>query len=100
MTQQSAGDLEALRAENCRLRERLEEAEGTVRAIRDGKVDAIVVTGTNGEQVFSLSDAETVYRLIVETMNGAALAVTCEGSQILFADSRFAELIQTPLEHI
>jgi signal transduction histidine kinase/CheY-like chemotaxis protein len=100
MTQQNGGELDALREENLRLQERLEQAEETLRAIHEGEVDAIVVTGTNGEQVFSLSGAETVYRLIVETMNEAALTVACEDGQILFANSRFADLIQRPLGQI
>ncbi len=100
MSEPRARELEALRAENLQLKDRLAEAEDTLRAIHEGEVDAIVVTGANGEQVFSLSGAETVYRLIVETMNEAALTVACEGQQILFANRRFAELIRTPLEQI
>ena len=36
---------EQLLAENAELRARLEEAEETLRAIREGEVDAIIVTG-------------------------------------------------------
>jgi PAS domain S-box-containing protein len=43
----------ALLAENAELRTRLEEAEETLRAIRDGEVDAIIV----GEQVYMLERA-------------------------------------------
>ena len=100
MSEPRGRDRESLRAENVQLRERLAEAEETLRAIHEGEVDAIVVTGAKGEQVFSLSGAETVYRLIVETMNDAALTVACEDHQILFANNRFAELMRTPLEQI
>lgn len=48
----------ALRAENAALRARLEEAEEALRAIRAGEVDALVVEGANGPQVFTLQGAE------------------------------------------
>lgn len=52
---------EALLAENTELRVRLEEAEETLRAIRTGEVDALLVEGSSGPQVFILqgSDAES-----------------------------------------
>lgn len=85
--------------ENRRLREKLEEAEETMRAIREGEVDAIVVSGTSGDQIFSLSGAESVYRLIVETMKEAALTVSFEG-HVLFCNNQFSELIKTPHEKV
>lgn len=50
----------SLRAENAELRARLEEAEETLRAIRGGGVDALVVEGDAGPQLFTLQghDAE------------------------------------------
>ena len=52
--------LAALQAENQELRRRLEEAEDTLRAIREGEVDAVVVTGSRGVQIFSLSGVESI----------------------------------------
>jgi len=51
---------QTLRAENAKLRARLEEAEETLRAIRAGEVDALVVEGDAGPQIFTLQglDAE------------------------------------------
>jgi PAS domain S-box-containing protein len=43
-----------LRAENAELRVRLEEAEEMLRAIRSGEVDALVVEGEAGPQIFTL----------------------------------------------
>ncbi len=82
-----------------KLRARLKEAEETLRAIREGEVDAIVVSGSRGEQVFSLTGAESVYRLIVETMKEAALTVTADG-KILFCNQQFGRLLQMPMEQI
>ena len=81
------------------LRAQLGEAEETLRAIREGEVDAIVVSGSQGDQVFSLTGAESVYRLIVETMKEAALTVTTDG-RILFCNSQFGAFVQTPPERI
>jgi PAS domain S-box-containing protein len=44
----------ALLAENAALRARLEEAEETLRAIQSGEVDALVVQGQTGPQVYTL----------------------------------------------
>ncbi len=50
----------SLRAENAELRARLEETEELLRAIRTGAVDALVVEGDAGSQLFTLQglDAE------------------------------------------
>jgi PAS domain S-box-containing protein len=78
------------------LRSRLGEAEQTLDAIRSGDVDALVVNGPHGEQVFSLTGAERTYRLIVETMNEAALTVALDET-ILFCNQRFCDLLKTPM---
>jgi len=50
-----------LRTENAELRARLEEAEDTLRAIRSGEVEALVVETADGPQIFTLQglDAES-----------------------------------------
>jgi PAS domain S-box-containing protein len=54
-------NVSSLMAENSELRARLEESEETLRAIRAGEVDALVVEGSAGPQVFILqtSDSES-----------------------------------------
>jgi PAS domain S-box-containing protein len=81
------------------LRLKLDEAEQILQAIRSGDVDALVINGPEGEQVFSLTGAEHVYRVIVETMNEAALTVSLQGV-ILFCNRRFCELMRTSQETI
>ena len=82
-----------------RLRERLEEAEDTLRAIRSGEVDAVVVSGPRGEQIFALKGAEQPYRVFLETMNEGAVILMADGT-ITYSNRRFAEMVQTPLEHV
>ena len=88
-----------LLSENEELRARLREAEETLHAIRSGEVDALVVSGASGEQIFTLQGADHSYRMLVEDMNEGALTLTGEG-EILFANRRFAEMLKTPLERI
>ncbi len=78
---------------------RLAEAEDTLRAIREGEVDAVIVSGTRGEQVFSLVGTDSIYRLIVETMKEAAFTVTFDG-QVLFCNAQFGEFVKRPLGQI
>jgi PAS domain S-box-containing protein len=81
------------------LRARLDEAEQTVEAIRTGSVDALVVNGPQGEQIYSLTSAEQVYRVIVEAMNEGALTMDL-GGYILFCNRRFSEMMKAPTESI
>ncbi|RPJ07249.1 MAG: PAS domain-containing protein, partial [Spirochaetaceae bacterium] len=85
--------------ENKELRSRLAEAEEALAAIRSGKVDAILVSGDNGEKVFSLASAETPYRIIIEEMSEGAVILSKDGL-ILYCNNRFAELVSVPLEQI
>jgi PAS domain S-box-containing protein len=82
--------------EIAQLRARLDEADQTLDAIRHGEVDALVVTGPHGDQVFSLSGAEHAYRVIIETMHEAALTVCLEGI-ILFCNQQLCDLLKTPM---
>ena len=86
-----------LQSENERLRVRLEEAEGTLRAIGTGEVDVFVVPGSNGDLVFTLNGAEQSYRILVESMNEGAVTLADDGT-ILYCNNRLAVLLQVPLE--
>ena len=79
------------------LRGRLEGAEAALDAIRNGGVDALVISSDKGEQVFILQGAEHPYRVMVETMNEGAATVLDDGS-ILYANPRLAAILGEPLE--
>jgi PAS domain S-box-containing protein len=81
------------------LRIRLEEAEETLRAIGSGEVDAFVVSGPEGPQVFTLKGAEQPYRVLVETMNEGAATLAPDGT-ILYCNNRLAAMLQVPLESL
>jgi two-component system nitrate/nitrite sensor histidine kinase NarX len=85
--------------ENAHLRVRLNEAEDTLRAIRSGEVDALVVSSVEGDQIFTLKGAELPYRILIEDMNEGALTLAMDGV-ILYANRRFAAMLKTPLEKV
>ena len=88
-----------LRSENEELQQRLTEAEETLYAIRNGEVDAIVVSGAEGARIFSLTSAETPYRIMVEEMHEGAATLMAD-TTIIHCNSRFAELVARPAEQI
>lgn len=81
------------------LRFRLEEAEQTLVAIRAGGVDALVVSGESGEQVYTLKGADHPYRVLIQALNEAAVTLTAEGT-ILYCNSRFSEMTKTTPEQL
>jgi len=81
------------------LRIRLEEAEETLRAIRRGDIDGLVVQGSEGSQVYTLKGADESYRTLIEKMNEGALIVDGQFT-ILYANRRYAELLKIPLSEV
>jgi two-component system CheB/CheR fusion protein len=90
---------EQLIIENDELHSRLTETIETLSAIQKGDVDAIVVTGTKGEQVYSISSAETPYRTFIEEMNEGAVTLSREGI-IIYCNQRFADFVSEPIEGV
>ncbi len=74
-------------------------SEEALRAIRDGEVDAMLLSGKNGHQVFSLEGAEHAYRVLIESMNEGALTLTAD-KMILYANACFARMVKCPLEQV
>ena len=58
------------------LQARLRQAEETLRAIQEGDVDAVIVQGTRGDQIYSLSN--TINSQILENMSDAFLALDAQ----------------------
>jgi PAS domain S-box-containing protein len=78
---------------------RLEEAHETLRAIRYGEVDALVVRSADAEQVYTLQGADRIYRVLIEGISEGVLTLAPEGT-VLYCNRRFAELVRAPLEQI
>ena len=81
------------------LESRLAEAEATLKAIRNGEVDALVVATSQGDRVFTLTGAEKPYRIMVESMSEGAFTLGLDGT-ILYCNQCFAATVKTPIENI
>jgi PAS domain-containing protein len=81
------------------LQARLDEAEETLRALRNGEVDAIIASGPDGDRVYTLKGADEAYRIMVQGMAEGALTLTVEGL-ILFSNEQFAAILHSPLERV
>jgi PAS domain S-box-containing protein len=68
------------------------ESEQIVLAIRHGKIDALVMTGSDGEQVVTLQGSDQPYRVVLEAINDGAATLDHTGT-VLYANSRFAEIL-------
>ena len=81
------------------LRTRLEEAEETIRAIRQGEIDALVVQESNTEQIYTIQGVDHVYRLLIEQINEGAATLSIDG-RILYGNRRLGEILKAPLGRV
>ena len=81
------------------LSDRLREVQETLDAIQSGAIDAVVVKGAAGSQIYSLCGAEQRYRIYVEQMQEGAITASQDGL-ILYCNQRFADMVKTPLERV
>ncbi|MCX9087939.1 MAG: PAS domain S-box protein [Candidatus Methanoperedens sp.] len=88
---------EELLHEKQELEVRLGEAEETLRAIRNGEVDALVVSTEEGDKVYTLRGAEQPYRILIEEMKEGAVTLT-EDDTILYCNRGFAGMLKSALE--
>jgi PAS domain S-box-containing protein len=75
------------------LRRRLAEAEETIRAIRAGEVDGLIVDSDGSPRVFSLEGADSIYRAMVEQMREGAANIDPADGAILYCNPRLAEMV-------
>ncbi|MGV3590483.1 MAG: ATP-binding protein [Gammaproteobacteria bacterium] len=93
--QLAAKSLQQLELENRELQLRLFEAEETIRAIQTGAVDAFMVDGEIGQQVYTLESADRPYRLVIEQMQQGAATLLNDGT-IAYCNTAFAVLLKVP----
>src|ERR1700761_1703068 len=92
MTERSTNDTDYASLTGEELISRLREAEETLEAIRTGAVDAVVIAGSQGQQVYTLENADRPYRVLVEQMQEGAITLSEDGT-ILYCNERFATLV-------
>jgi PAS domain S-box-containing protein len=87
------------RTSSLELRNRLQVAEDTLRAIQAGEVDALVVTKAREQRVITLAGAELPYKAMFDQMYEGAVTLTLDGT-IAYCNRRFAEIVRAPLARI
>lgn len=78
------------------LRARLRDAEEALDGIRSGEVDAVVVKGPLGQQIYTIANADRTYRLLIEQMKEGAVTILNTGL-IVYCNNAFAALLGAPL---
>jgi PAS domain S-box-containing protein len=81
------------------LRRQLDEARHTLEAIQSDSVDAVVVNGPSGPQIFTLESPDYPFRTFVEGMQEGALTLDRDGT-IRYANAFFAALIGRPMGEV
>ncbi len=77
----------------------LDEAEQTLRAIRNGAVDAFVVEEREGHRVYTLEGSDLPYSTLVERMQQGAAMLDDKGC-IVYANLSLAQLLGIPREKL
>jgi PAS domain S-box-containing protein len=88
-----------LRRQNASLHLRVARLEDALRAILGDEVDALFVGDGGSRRMFTLDGADRPYRSLIEQMGEGALTLTSEGV-VAYANRRFAELLDRPLQQL
>ena len=81
------------------LQARLKQAEEKLRAVRGAEPAAAAGSSPRSGQVRELTDADQVYRRMVEQMSESAVTIDLDG-RIHFVNANFSNLLQTPAEQM
>jgi len=92
-TSKATHTVEELWAENAQLRQRLAESEDTIRAIKDGTVDAFVVGEGPAQQIYTLEGADRPFRLFVEAMQQGVATLHANGT-VVYCNQQLADLLK------
>jgi len=84
--------IKQLELEKESLQNELQDANQIIDSIREGAVDALVVTDESGiPQIYAIESADYTYRILIERFSEGALSIN-ENGMILFANHIFSEL--------
>lgn len=92
-------NISTLQDELVSLRQKLDEANETIDAIRTGQVDALIVDDGTGHQIFTLTSADQGYRALIENMGEGAVTMSRNGL-VLYCNSTFAEMLGVSLSSV
>ncbi len=98
-TTDPSGKPKELVQEIARLKSQVKTLQQTLEAIRNGGEDALMVSGKEKDQIFTLPGGAQPYRVFVETMNEGAVMVAADGT-IVYSNRRFADMVGMPLDRV
>ncbi len=87
--------IQELQAQLAEAASRAEDAEETLRAIRAGEADALVIS----DRVYTLESADQAYRILVEQVQEGLATLQPDG-MILYANQHLAKMLGLPLENL
>jgi len=90
---------DSLLAQIATLESQLFEANSIIEAIREGAVDALVLSKDGKPHVYSIESADYTYRILIEKFGEGALSISKEGL-ILYCNEYFSSLIGLPADKI
>lgn len=88
-----------LNKENKSLLRQLHEAKQSIKTIKTGNIDALVVTGKDDLKIYTENAADRTYRVLIEKMNEGAVTLHKDGT-ILYCNSCFAKMVNLPLQKV
>jgi PAS domain S-box-containing protein/putative nucleotidyltransferase with HDIG domain len=81
------------------LRARLAEAEETLRAIGSGEADALVIAGSQGDEVTFLGDGQTIFRQLIEAVGQGTATLSADGV-VLGCDADLARTLGRQVDEL
>ncbi|MBF0523647.1 MAG: PAS domain S-box protein, partial [Deltaproteobacteria bacterium] len=81
------------------VKDRLVEAEKTIEAMRQGEVDALIVSRPGERKIFTEQGADHTYRLLIEQMSEGAAILNTNGL-ILYSNHRLGGILRTNISKI
>lgn len=81
------------------LRQNLHDAEESIDAINAGKIDALVISNEKQLKVFTEKTADKTYRILIEKMHEGAVTLN-KDETILYSNSKFANMVNLPLQKV
>lgn len=92
-------EIEKLYKKNAILQQQLRETEETIKLVKTGNIDALVDSEKKSVKVYTENTADKTYRILIEKMHEGAVTLNDDGI-ILYCNSCFASMINTPLQKI
>ena len=92
-------EINRLNKENTELKQQLVEANKRTKAMKAGKIDALVMAHKRAVKIYTAPTADKTYRILIEKMQEGAVTLDIEG-MILYYNSYFANMVSQPLEKV